>query len=151
MSPSPAVCFARSHTSNPLSFGIITSRNTRFGLAERIVSSASSPLDAVSSCTPSSSRSSSVCWISIRRWASSSTIRIFTTSPSLVHDEHDVLEPLLEAQRLHGVVLLREQRVEDDDVGLDRHGLLEQLGAVRLGHMVSARGQHIGQRLHGGG
>src|SRR5215218_8938953 len=149
MSPSPAVCFARSHTSKPLSFGIITSRNTRFGLAERIVSSASSPLDAVSSCTPSSSRSSSVCWISIRRWASSSTIRIFTTSPSLVHDEHDVLEPLLESERLHGIVLLREQRVEDDDVRLHGHGLLHQVRPVCLGDLIPARRQHVGQRLQG--
>jgi hypothetical protein len=36
----------RWQTSKPLSFGIITSRNTRFGFTASIVASASSPLDA---------------------------------------------------------------------------------------------------------
>ena len=47
-------------TSKPLSFGIITSRNTRFGCTDSIVGQRLLAVEAVRSSTPSSSSSSSV-------------------------------------------------------------------------------------------
>src|SRR5574341_893650 len=72
----PSSVFTRWHTSKPFIFGIMTSRKTRRGFSLRMISSASSPFSAVRISTPSSSSSSSVCSISRRMWASSSTIRM---------------------------------------------------------------------------
>src|SRR5271168_2275688 len=144
-------------TSKPFFLGIITSRKTRFGCSSRIVSRAASPLLAVKSSTPSSSRSSRDCWISVRKCGSSSTIRIFMVSCVvliasclLINKKENVLHSLLETQRAHRVVT-GEKRIQDDDVRLRQHGSRNQLSAVRLHHLVAARLQNIGKGTDGGG
>src|ERR1700721_2611351 len=114
MCPRPSSFFTDWQTSKPFFLGIMTSRKTRLGCSAWMVSSASSRLEAVNNSTPSSSSSSSVCWINIRKCGSSSTIRIFMWL--LINEEQNVLEAFFKTERAYSLVT-RKQRVQNDDVG----------------------------------
>src|SRR5579859_1614608 len=152
MWPMPRSFFTALQTSKPLTLGIMTSRKTRFGSSSRMVARASSPLLAVSSSTPSSSRSSSVCWIRVRRWGSSSTIKIFIGLTarlcSLIDQEEDILHAFFKAQGANSFVA-REDGVENDDVGLREDSMRDEFIAIRFDNLVSTGLEGIGECADG--